>query len=357
MSNRLCIRERIDIASSSGTSKAVSPFTRRQGPCVIDLQPRYAALYGTLEEIANDSLLQKTFFDYHLVRGISLQSAMMIFNGYITPIARLSKEFCHMAAESPITLIIGDHCHAEEYCCIAKSRAIGDVNTTLLPLNNERHWSFYNNLVYDIDFLLKRPAIIFRGATTGLWDDPIMNGAPSARRALIECWNKHSHSTSEDCLIDIGISSFVQGVDPSKYKSIFKGPKTISEILEYRYIICLEGNDASSILPLVLASNSVPIMPRPTVETWLLHSRLQEWTHYIPIDLTNFDLEETLRWCEMNHDAVAAIAENGRKYIQSFMSQSIERLIERIVFAKAIDADKEFLSSLRCKILARLRSQ
>lgn len=87
------------------------------------------------------------------------------------------------------------------------------------------------------------------------------------------------------------------------------------DMLQYKAIIMLEGNDVASGLKWALFSNSVVMMSKPTCTSWVMEEILQPYVHYIPLndDLTN--VEEQVQWM-IDHDAEAEqIANNGRLWM------------------------------------------
>ena len=67
------------------------------------------------------------------------------------------------------------------------------------------------------------------------------------------------------------------------------------QLLRYRYILSLEGNDIASNLAWLLGHNSLVMMPPPTWENYLLHGRLSPWVHYVPV-ATPEEVPVALRW-------------------------------------------------------------
>ena len=52
----------------------------------------------------------------------------------------------------------------------------------------------------------------------------------------------------------------------------------------YHIAQVMEGNDVASGLSWALLSNSVVLMLKPTIETWLMQGKLVPWVHFIPIE-------------------------------------------------------------------------
>lgn len=90
------------------------------------------------------------------------------------------------------------------------------------------------------------------------------------------------------------------------------------EMLAYRYIISVEGNDVATNLKWAMASNSVVIMPRPRVETFFAEGLLIEYVHYVPIKDDCSDLVDKVLWCEARRDKCRGIAEAATQYAKNF---------------------------------------
>lgn len=181
-----------------------------------------------------------------------------------------------------------------------KTRNVGSRCGILLPFNSARHWKFPDDLTQDIAWDLKTQEVIWRGAPTG-------GGLMPKRVAFV----KQYSSRYNIWLSHLGR----QGKD--EWTNLVKGKIAIAEQLQYKYILSLEGNDVATNLKWILASNSVPIMPVPTKESWLMEGSLIPYFHYVPLanDLSN--LQEVLQWCRLNDSLCQKIAENGQKYIRS----------------------------------------
>ena len=90
------------------------------------------------------------------------------------------------------------------------------------------------------------------------------------------------------------------------------------EMMAYRYIVSVEGNDVATNLKWAMASRSVVLMPRPRLETFFAEGLLQEYVHYIPIKDDCSDLVEQLLWCEAQKDKCRRVAEAATKYARKF---------------------------------------
>lgn len=199
---------------------------------------------------------------------------------------------------------------------------------TLLPLNTPRHFgSIKTGLNDEIPFKMKISKAIWRGSTTGssnCWY--LSNGTnivPDCPRSnLIAKWG-NVNSTR----LDIGLSQLVQddyNMLTSVYSSYLKPNLDIKDMLLYRYLISVEGNDVATNLKWSMASNSIVLMPIPRVETFFGEGLLKPWVHFIPLRSDTSDLLEKIEFCEENLEICEKIAKKSRIYVSEF--QDIERI-------------------------------
>ena len=192
--------------------------------------------------------------------------------------------------------------------CFTKSRPIDLINNLniLLNLNTPRHWQGLEDVKkYDIPFDKKNNKIIWRGSSTG-----------NKRVKFVEKYQNHQNQN-----IDIKFSNLCQNVINNNY---ILSKLSITEQLQSKFLISIEGNDVATNLKWMLYSNSVVIMPRPTVCSWIMEDKLISGIHYIEIKSDYSDLEEKYKWCLNNLEKCKIIAENGKKYIEQFLNQENE---------------------------------
>ena len=133
------------------------------------------------------------------------------------------------------------------------------------------------------------------------------------RFSLIKKWYDESKH------IDVGFSHIVQR--KNGYEKYVKGKELIKDILEYKYLICAEGNDVSSGLKWMLYSQSVVLMPKPTIVSWFMEDHLIPFKHYVPIKDDWSDLLEMYKWCENNQDKCKNIIKCASNYVQRFIDE------------------------------------
>jgi hypothetical protein len=181
-----------------------------------------------------------------------------------------------------------------------------------------RHWNDYYNKTPDLPFEKKMNKIVWRGATTG------GENRKGNRFTLIKKWfNKHTN-------IDIGFSNICQNKN-NNYDFYIKPKMTIREMLNYKYIISVEGNDKDSGINWKLNSNSLILMPKPTVSSWLMETTLIPNYHYVLLDDDFSDLQEKLIWCENNQQKCKEIIKNANNYMKQFADEKYEQFLEKCV--------------------------
>lgn len=190
---------------------------------------------------------------------------------------------------------------------IRKARKTSDKNSVLFKLSTIRH--FFPCMTAQRDDTIwnqKKGDIIWRGATTS---------AKFRNTFVFKYYNK----------FDIGFSSIKQFPDLIDYK---KETVSIKEQLHYKFIVSLEGYDLASNLKWVLYSNSVPIMPKPTWDSWIMESKLEPYIHYLPLNDELDNLEELMSWAQNNDDKCHEIAKNGKMYMTQFFDHNREKDIQ-----------------------------
>jgi hypothetical protein len=246
----------------------------------------------------------------------------------------------------PIRWSFGDNISWMAEPTVVKSRIIGDRNAVLMPLNAARHWGRHAPGTLppklwtpetlpgmDIPFAKKAQRIVWRGSTTG--NDNGYDAHP--RTQLVRRWYQHDPKD-----IDVAFHQVVH--DRQRMAPLVRPGMSIQQQLRSAFVCCPEGNDVATNLKWVLASNSVPVMPPPRYETWLLEGSLLPMVHYVPCDPSTADLDQVLAWCRRNPRKCQAIAEQGKEYIAPFFNERQEqalaaRVLDRYLGAPASDLD------------------
>ena len=114
---------------------------------------------------------------------------------------------------------------------------------------------------------------------------------------------------------------------------------SIKEQLNYKFIVSMEGNDVASNLRWILASNSVPIMPKPYWQSWIMENKLIPNVHYLQLNEEMSNLEEILEWAKKNDSECDTIAQNGKKYMSQFLDKENDLPVQKMLldeFAKRL---------------------
>ncbi len=202
----------------------------------------------------------------------------------------------------------------------AKTRPKDSSRLTIANLNRFRHWGTLNDFKDNLSLEEKLPYAIWRGTTTGT------NRLPKHEQPRYKLASAWSHL--EDPRIDVGYSFICQqGASHSEmYKPHVKDRLSIEEMLQYKYIISVEGNDKDSGLQWKLYSNSVVLMQPPFFESWLREFQLQPYVHYVPLKDDYSDLLEKIEWCESHPELCKNISANATQWVQNFLDKEEEEL-------------------------------
>lgn len=205
----------------------------------------------------------------------------------------------------------------------------------LLNLNIRRHFSLIKDVIRDdVPFEEKKNVLLWRGSTTGYGFGNHIPYRPTSRENLVERYFMHPNKN-----IDVGYSKLIQEALKRKsyYQQFLKSPKSISKMLQYKYILSVEGNDVASNLKWLLYSNSVVFMPKPYIESWIMETHLLPYVHYIPVANDFSDLQIKLQWCNEHQEQCRTIVKNAREYIEIFLDEKNEMEVVKKLLTKYIN--------------------
>mmetsp|Transcript_26937 Transcript_26937/g.74268 ORF Transcript_26937/g.74268 Transcript_26937/m.74268 type:complete len:513 (-) Transcript_26937:2646-4184(-) len=188
----------------------------------------------------------------------------------------------------------------------------------LWKLNSRRHFRPMEEVfTSDTYWHLKKNGSIFRGVLSGrrteIMEDSTLDDVAKCL-ALSRCrlvYN-HANSTLVDAKItNLAFQDVINGV------TMVQQPKMgMKDMLQYKGLIFLEGNDISSGLKWGLLSRSVVLMPPPTMTSWAMEELLQPYVHYVPLLENLSNVEEQMQWV-LDHDEEAQnIAHRGSLWMQ-----------------------------------------
>lgn len=109
---------------------------------------------------------------------------------------------------------------------------------------------------------------------------------------------------------------------------------SIQEMLQYKAIVLMEGNDVSAGLKWALYSNSLVLMEPITVTSWAMEERLQPWVHFVPINANGDNVDMQFQWVLDNPKAAQQIARNGALWIKDLFFHPDAESDEKSIFAE-----------------------
>ena len=184
--------------------------------------------------------------------------------------------------------------------------------------NYPRHFEPLNHVNdADVAWEDKLNMAVYRGALTGRNKANSKSSDVDFCVQVPRCNLVYQHGTSslvDAMLVPYGKKKYPLS-DPLNGVKMFGNSMSMTEMLKYKAIVMLEGNDVSSGLKWALFSNSVVLTQAPTCTSWAMEELLVPWVHYIPINDDLSDVEERVQWI-LDHDEEAkTIARNGRMWI------------------------------------------
>ena len=209
--------------------------------------------------------------------------------------------------------LFGDIVEVPSQPTFVKSRPINEDNSNavLLKWNKLRHFMFIKK--EQKTFLEKKNMLVSRGK---------VHKSQPHRIKFIEKYFKHP-------MCNIG------RVNTNDLNPFWKVPRlSIDQQLNYKFILCLEGNDVASNLKWVMSSQSIAVMPKPKYETWFMEGLLVADVHYIVIKDDYSDLEQRLNYYIKNQDKALQHIENANAYVQQFKDKENEAIISLLTLKK-----------------------
>jgi hypothetical protein len=214
--------------------------------------------------------------------------------------------------------LFGDVIHVPHQPSIVKSRPIhGDIaHSVVMKLDKIRHFTFVNDTKL---FSEKKDMMIGRG-----------NINQEHRVRFFEMYFNHP-------MCNLGV------VSRKKLHEEWKRPRmTLTEQLDYKFVMCIEGNDVASCLKWVMSSNCLAVMPKPKYETWFMEGTLIPNHHYVLIQDDYSDLEERMNYYIAHPDEAQKIIDNAHDYVRQFMNPRLENLISLMVLQKYFEKTDQF---------------
>lgn len=199
--------------------------------------------------------------------------------------------------------LFGDVDYETSLPTFVKSRPIvrseAHSNSVVCRLNKFRHFRFVDD---PKPWANKQDRIVFRN---------IVKKQPQRTR-LLELYHQHP-------LCDVG------QINPDDHPEFVKPYLTIGQILEYKFVACIEGHDVATNLKWVMSSNSLAVMPKPKMESWFMEGTLVGGYHYVEIKDDYSDLIEKLQYYLAHPQEAEAIIRHAHDYVNQFRNETLER--------------------------------
>ena len=188
-----------------------------------------------------------------------------------------------------------------------KARRVADRCGILLPLNTARHWRDVRmtKLTYVPWEHKLDTRLVWRGSHTGV-----------VRRSFVHALAAAGH----DVAFNIKVKSVGRtALQRHMWEEDMSAPLIRRQLMGYKYILCLEGNDVATSLKWQMAHNSLIFMPTPTKESWLMEGLLRPWVHYVPLDSPH-EAADRLRWARANDAECQRIVANANAWVESLQN-------------------------------------
>lgn len=178
----------------------------------------------------------------------------------------------------------------------------------------------------------KKSCVIWRGGPsgTGFRNKYEKHLQKPSRETLLQKWANRKDILDE---IDVGL---IPKWNYEGFSQYIKNKLTLRELLQYKYILSVEGNDVATNLKWAMSSNSLVLMPRPKVESWFTESLLEPWVHYVPIKDDFSDLLEQKRWCDQHPKECQEMIDQANIFVKPFLNNERDIYLAACVFHEYI---------------------
>lgn len=168
--------------------------------------------------------------------------------------------------------------------CDPRPTINGHLEPIIWKLNRRRHYpEMLNQLLVDEDipWSQKTSGSVFRGIPSGIADTRLpprqrCEGNPRCRLALV---------AKNSSIVDAKLVSLISRKtgrfnDLLEKEPLIEGEMlSMSDQLKFKGVIMVQGNDVATGLKWALLSNSVVLMAKPTVSSWLMEEWLEPFVH------------------------------------------------------------------------------
>tara|TARA_B100001564_G_scaffold170668_1_gene143478 strand:- start:372 stop:1283 length:912 start_codon:yes stop_codon:yes gene_type:complete len=192
-------------------------------------------------------------------------------------------------------------------------------NGVIANLNYHRHWNSVTTIqrnAIEIPWNRKSPDFVWRGIDTGLK-------------------KKYGRNYFCEKFKDYNVGYYATtGRNHINVDPYIKGHLNLDEMMKYKYLPVVEGNDKSSSFNWIVYSNCVPVMPKPRYDSWACDAMLKPNIHYVEVKEDWSDFLEKIEWCRDNDSICKEIAMNGKKFISEIIDPTSNIKAERGLVSK-----------------------
>ncbi|MFN4100261.1 MAG: glycosyl transferase family 90 [Pararhodobacter sp.] len=196
-------------------------------------------------------------------------------------------------------------------------------------------------------FADKRPQVVWRGNRTGRqWLSPdryrqlsVGGDLDSLRQAAV--WQPRARAVLMslenpglfDCRFSITARQARKRAPDAPMSPFEDRIRAHRWLLQYRYQLCLPGNDVATQLYWMMGSNALALKVDSEYDV-LPDYFLEPWVHYVPVAWDLSDLRDKVDWCEANPARCRAIIERANEAHAAILDASRWEEAERIVLDK-----------------------
>jgi hypothetical protein len=199
-------------------------------------------------------------------------------------------------------------------------------NSIVWPLNKERHFAGMQEVRgVGPQWDKKHSTLIWRGTNTGM-----RRRSPeiTTRAEIVKMY----YNSSADG-IDIAFSHVI--LPGGENLTIYQRPGIPrAQLLDYKYLLSLEGNDVASGLKWMLYSDSVVFMAKPKFVSWAMESELKAFVHYVPVHDNFSNLPKMVAWARLNDEVCQRISRRASLFIHDLLFHEDAGVDEALVMRR-----------------------
>jgi hypothetical protein len=221
---------------------------------------------------------------------------------------------------------------------MVKGRSVAEKNGMLLPFARERNWGHLlaGQGGDTVRWEEKGDKLVWRGG---------QNGAGQRR--------DYVHILNDICGSDCDVKFAGPNANSWVTKPEHDGPHLRpNELVQYKWLLCIEGNEVATSLKWLMASSSVVVMPTPEKEGWLMEGLLVPYVHFVPFNDPH-EVASLVEWLVSHESEVKQIVKNANNWVNSIIEHfydPVPQLMELNSAYLATFKVEEFCIPARCLV-------